>query len=276
MDNSNTSSLRIDIEAVIASKNPKLLKVLPRFLINYIKRILHQDELNDIIYKIKDLRDVEYIDGGLKLFGTNYSVKNADNIPENGRFIFAGNHPLGGLDGMVLISAVGKKFPSVKFVVNDLLMNLKNMDGVFVPINKHGRQSTEYARKIEETYQSDSQVLYFPAGLCSRKIKGKIVDLAWQKSFIAKAIDYKRDIIPFHVEAKNSNFFYNLARLRKFLGIKANVEMFYLVDEMFKQKDKKITVTFGKPIPYTLFDKSKNHKEWGNYVREIVYNLASD
>lgn len=274
MESSKEKELKVDLEAVIRSKNPKLLKFLPGFLLRYVKRVIHQDDLNEIIFKLKDKYNIDYVNGGLDLLGASYTVEGLENIPADGRFIFAGNHPLGGLDGLVLMSAVGRKFQNVKFIVNDLLLNLKNMDGIFVPVNKHGRQTLDYARKIDDTYKSDAQILYFPAGLCSRKIKGQIIDLEWQRNFIAKAVEYKRDIIPFHFEARNTNFFYNLANLRKKLGIKANVEMFYLVDEMFKQRNKRIHLTFGTPVSYTIFDNSKTRKEWTDYIRKEAYNLG--
>lgn len=273
MGNEEKKELNIDLEQVIRSKNPKLLKFLPGFIIRYVKRVIHQDELNQLIHNLRDLYDLDYVNQGLKELGTSYTVEGLENVPETGRFIFAGNHPLGGLDGLVLMSAVGRKFRNVKFIVNDLLLNLKNMDGVFVPVNKHGRQTTDYARKIDDTYRSDAQILYFPAGLCSRKIKGKITDLEWQRNFITKAIEYERDIVPFFFVARNSNFFYNLGNIRKKLGIKANVEMFYLVDEMYKQRHKKIHLIIGKPISYKVFDNSKSKKEWTDFVRNIVYKL---
>jgi 1-acyl-sn-glycerol-3-phosphate acyltransferase len=274
MEGDKENELKVDLEEVIRSKNPKLLKFLPGFVIRYIKRVIHQDELNHLIYNLKDLYNLDYVNQGLKILGAEYTVEGMENIPDNGRFIFAGNHPLGGLDGLVLMSAVGRKFNNMKFVVNDLLyLNLKNMDGIFVPVNKHGRQTTDYAKRIDDTYKSDAQILYFPAGLCSRKIKGKIIDLEWQRNFLHKAIEYKRDIIPFYFEARNSNFFYNFANFRKKLGIKANIEMFYLVDEMYKQRSKRIHLIFGKPVPYTLFDTSKSKKQWVDYIREEVYKL---
>jgi 1-acyl-sn-glycerol-3-phosphate acyltransferase len=273
MEGNKEKELKVDLEEVIRSKNPKLLKILPGFVIRYVKRVIHQDDLNQIIFNLKDLYNLDYVNQGLRELGASYTVEGLENIPENGRFIFAGNHPLGGLDGLVLMSAVGRKFGNIKFIVNDLLLNLKNMDGIFVPVNKHGRQSSDYVKRIDDTYKSDAQILYFPAGLCSRKIKGKIIDLEWQRNFINKAIEYKRDVIPFHFEARNTNFFYNLANLRKKLGIKANIEMFYLVDEMFKQRSKRIHLVFGKPVPYTTFDGTRTKKQWTDYIREEVYKL---
>ena len=263
----------IDIDEVIRKKNPKLYSLMPSLLIRFLKRIAHQDELNQAINNQKEKNGLEFVNGVLSDMGITYESFGTENIPKKGRYIFASNHPLGGLDGLVLINETGKYFPKVKFVVNDLLLNVKNMDSIFVPVNKHGKQSIEYARRIDEAYKSNDQILYFPAGLCSRKINGHITDLIWQKNFISKAIKYQRDIIPIYFSGNNSSFFYNLAHLRKMLAIKANIEMLFLVDEMYKQQNKALKLTYGKPIPYTLFDDSKSISDWTLYVRNVVYSL---
>jgi len=275
MDSTSSDDKFIDLEEVIRKKNPRLLKVLPKFVVNFLKRIIYQDQINIVIENNKSAYGLDFVSGILKGFGVNVEVSGMENIPASGRFIFASNHPLGGLDGLVLMNEVGKKFPDLKFIVNDLLLNVKNFEPVFIPVNKHGRQSTEYARLIETAYKSDTQILYFPAGLCSRKIKGKIIDLPWHKSFIVKSVQFKRDVIPVYFEGRNTNFFYNLANLRKFLGIKANIEMMFLVGEMFKQQKKKIKLTFGKPLPYTVFDNSKSPGDWALQMRNIVYSMKS-
>lgn len=267
---------KIDVRKVFKSKSPKIAKFIPGFVYRYIEKIVHQKEINEIMPKISHLYGLDYAKGIIDYFDLNIQVKGEEFIPGDGRHIFVANHPLGGLDGIVFAHVVGQKFPNIQFLVNDILMNLKNFESIFIPVNKHGRQSMQYVRKIEETYQSDQQVLNFPAGLCSRKIKGEIVDLEWRKSFIRKAIEHKRDIIPAYISGKNSNFFYNLSNLRTKLGIKTNFEMFYLVDEVFKQKDKNITITFGKPIPHTTFDKSKSTKEWAAKVKRHIYEIAKD
>lgn len=264
----------IDIDRVIASKSPRLQKALPRFIIRYLKRIIHQDEINEVLIKHGDKQGVEFIDEALKVMQVTYSVKGLENLKPDGRYLFASNHPLGGLDGMILIHLLGQKYPEIKFPVNDLLMHITQLNNIFIPINKHGAQSIQSARLIEETYASDAQVLYFPAGLCSRKQHGRIEDLEWKKSFIVKAVQHKREVVPVFFSGRNSNFFYNLARLRVFLGIKVNIEMLYLVNEMFKQKGKSITVIIGEPIPYTVFDSSKSPNEWAKWVKSIVYGLG--
>jgi putative hemolysin len=196
------------------------------------------------------------------------------NLPATGRYIIVSNHPLGGLDGMALMQEIGKVRTDFLFPVNDLLMNLPNLKQLFIPINKHG-SNTENIQLFNDTFASDILLLYFPAGLVSRKQGKEIIDLEWKKTFLSKAIQYQRDIIPVHISGRNTNFFYNLANWRKKLGIKANIEMLYLVDEMFKQKDKTITITFGTPIPIKVFDKRYSNNQWAKLLKEHVYKLGS-
>jgi 1-acyl-sn-glycerol-3-phosphate acyltransferase len=271
----SASRKKIDVEKVLSSKNPALAKTIPGFIINYLKRIVHQEELNEFLKKWGHLRDSELIAAGLEHFEIKFRVYGSENIPKTGRYIFVSNHPLGGLDGLVFIYELSKHFHDIKFPVNDILTNIENLSGIFLPVNKHGAQAKDAARMIEEAYSSDSQILYFPAGLCSRKKRGIIKDLQWHKSFITKAIQHNRDIVPAFFSGRNSNFFYNLANVRKILGLKANIEMLYLADEMFKQKDKEILLVFGNPIPWETFDKTKSALEWADWVKSKTYNLES-
>jgi putative hemolysin len=265
----------IDVENVLYSKNPALKKVVPKFIVNYLKRIVHQDDINEFLRECSHLRDADMVGAFLSKFEIKFKVSGTENIPEKGRYIFVSNHPLGGLDGLVFIYELSKHFPDIKFPVNDILTNIENLSGILLPVNKHGSQGKEAARMIEDAYSSASQILYFPAGLCSRKKRGVIKDLTWHKSFISKAIQHKRDVVPAYFSGRNSNFFYNLANIRKFLGIKGNIEMLYLADEMFKQKGKEISLTFGKPISWQTFDKSRSAPEWADWVKSKSYELQS-
>jgi len=267
-------ALEIDVEKVLYGKNPKLKSVVPGFIVRYLKHIIHQDEINNLLKIHSDLKDFEFNDAVLETMGIKYCPFGSESLPVSGRYIFVSNHPLGGLDGLVFISELSKHYSSIKFPVNDILLNLKNYSGIFLPINKHGSQGREAAVLIEEAYASDSQILYFPAGLCSRKINGVIKDLAWQKSFINKAVQYKRDVIPCYFSGRNSSFFYNLSRVRTKLGVKMNVEMLYLADEVFRQKDKDIKLVFGDPIPWDTFDRSRSALEWAEWVRNKSYDLS--
>jgi putative hemolysin len=171
------------------------------------------------------------------------------------------------------MSVVGKVRKDVIFPVNDLLMNIPNLKELFIPINKHGK-NTENIQLFEDTFASDAALLYFPAGLCSRKQSGEIIDLEWKKTFVARSRKYQRYVVPAYIEGRNSNFFYNLSAFRKKLGIKANIEMFYLVDEMTKQRDKTLTFRFGRPISWKVFDRRHPDREWAALVKEYVYALG--
>jgi putative hemolysin len=273
MDKNSDKHLKIDIEKVFASKSEKLAKLLPGFIIRYLKRIIHQDEINDFLSKNYQKQGIEFADSVLEELNISFKIEGLENIDKNGRYLFASNHPLGGPDGIILISIFGKEFTNIKFLVNDLLMNVGNLSDIFIPINKHGGQAKAAAIQLENAYQSDATILTFPAGLVSRKQKGKIEDLEWKKSFIVKSIKHKRDIVPIHIDGRNSNFFYNLANLRKFLRLKSNLEMLYLPNELFKQRGKTFTVRIGKPIPHQTFNKSKSYDKWAQLIKKETYNL---
>lgn len=266
-------AMLIDIQKVFSDKNPALARVIPGFLIRYLKRIIHQDEINAFLQQHGHLMGLDFVDEAVNMFRPRVTLRGLSNINANGRYIVASNHPLGGLDGIVLMQAIGKVHPHIQFPVNDILLNIKNLQPLFVPINKHG-SNAENIRILNETFESEAIVCYFPFGLVSRKRKGIIRDLDWKKTFISKAIRYKRDVVPTHISGRNSDFFYRLANFRKFLGIKANIEMLYLVDEFFKQMDQDICITFGKPIPWHYFDKRFNESQWAEKLRGFVYYLA--
>lgn len=264
----------IDIKDVLRQKSPSLEKKLPGFVLNYLIRILHQDELNYILNHYKDKDGVDFMLELIDYFDLTLKLHGEENLPASGRYIFASNHPLGGLDGICLSAILGKKYKgNIRYLVNDLLLFIPNLRSIFIPINKHGRQAKETAVLTDEAFASDNQLITFPAGLCSRKIKGQITDLEWKKSFIQKAVEYQRDIIPVYFEGRNSNFFYNLANIRTGIGLKVNLEMLYLSDEVFKSKHSTYQIYFGEPIPWQTFDKSKKPSEWADWVREQVYTL---
>jgi putative hemolysin len=263
----------IIIREVIAEKSPGVAKMLPGFVYRYLNRIMHIEYINEILKKYGHLEGIEFVNAAISDFEIKERIIGVENIPSGGRFIFASNHPLGGFDSLILMKTVYQKFGRLKFLVNDVLMNIKNLKPLFVPVNKHGSFARGATDILHQAYASDDQILIFPSGLASRKIKGKIVDLEWKKHFIAKSEEYKRDIIPVFIDGRNSSRFYRIANVRKFLKIKWNLEMFFLPDETYRHRNKTVTVVFGEPIPYTTFDKSKSQTEWAGYVKDIVYKL---
>lgn len=273
----NEGITQIDVKQVLAQKAPSVAGKIPGFLVNYLIRTIHQDELNDILTRYHDRDGVAFMQELISYFDLTLNLVNEQNIPSQGRYIFASNHPLGGLDGICLSAVIGARFDGrIRYLVNDLLLYLSNLRSIFVPVNKHGNQGKKNVQLIEEAYASDNQIITFPAGLCSRKQNGKIEDPEWKKSFIQKAVECKRDVVPVYFEGRNSNFFYNLAYLRKSLGIKMNYEMIYLPDEMFSSKHKTFFIYFGEPIPWQTFDATKKPAEWAAWVKDIVYNLKKN
>lgn len=264
----------LDLDKIIADKSSLLKTLLPGFVIGYLKRLIHQDWLNFLLTEYGDHNGVDFIDHVLKDMNTKLDLRGLENIPKKDKCIIASNHPLGGLDGMALMLGVSKVRNDIVFPVNDLLMNIKNLQELFIPINKHG-SNTENIQIINDTFASDKLICYFPFGLVSRKQKGKIMDLEWKTTFITKAKRFKRDIIPTHISGQNSNFFYNLANFRKKFRINVNLEMLFLVDELDKQKGKTIVFTFSPKVPYSFFDKRYSKAEWAELMRQYVYKLGN-
>jgi len=264
----------IDIREVIRRKNPKLLKFIPGFIINYIRRIVHEDDLNAVVEKYGAYEGLEFLEKSLSELNLQFEIQGAENLPPaEHRCIFAANHPIGSVDGLVFMREMGKYYGITKSLVNDLLLYVTNFQPLFAGVNKHGANSKEHVEELDKIFASDYQILLFPAGLVSRRKWGKIEDPQWKKTVISRAVKHQRDIVPIYIEGKLSNFFYNLARLRSFLGIKINIEMFYLADEMFRQKNKTIRFTVGKPISYHTFDKSHSDKIWAERLKNHVYKL---
>jgi putative hemolysin len=264
----------IDIDKVLREKAPKYYKYIPKFVVSYLKRIVHQEELNVFLRESKDKVGVDFLKACLEFLDANIVVKGEENLPTEGLYTFVSNHPLGGQDGVALGYVLGSFYNGkVKYMVNDLLMNLQGLAPLCIPINKTGKQAKDFPRMVEAGFASNDQLIMFPAGLCSRRQNGVIRDLDWKKTFIVKSVQAQRDVVPIHFEGRNSNFFYNLANVCKFLGIKINIAMLYLADEMLKNRHKTFTVTIGKPISWQTFDKSKTPAEWAAYVKDIVYKL---
>lgn len=266
--------MKVDVEQVLIQKAPKLAKRVPRFLINYLKKIVHQDEINEILSNFGPLPPMDFIRKSLEYMGVSYHAEGLDNIAPGNRYLFVSNHPFGGMDGLMVAERVASVMGDVRSISNDILMVVEPIRPILLPVNKHGRQSREGARIFDECFSSDVAIQTFPAGLCSRKIKGQITDLEWKTNFVKKAIQYERDLVPVYVEGGLSKRFYRIHQFRQFFGIKANIEMLYLVDEMFRQKGKNFKITFGKPVSYKTLPEQGNPRQMTEYMRSKVYEMA--
>lgn len=265
----------IDIRKLIQSKNPKLAKLIPGFVYSYLKRILHQDEVNDFMRRNGHLKNEYFCNAIVKEFDLKIDVEGIENIPGQGGVILVMNHPLGGMDAMALVYALHEKRTDIKFIVNDLLLNLTPMKDLFVGVNKHGSNERKLHTQMTELFSSDAVIGIFPAGLVSRRIKGEVTDLEWKKTFVRYARRHKNPIVPIHIEGRLSNFFYNLSNFRRFIGIKANIEMLYLSDELYKQKGRHIRFVIGKPLHADQLTGGKSDEEIAQEIKSTVYKLKN-
>lgn len=267
----------IDVEKIIKDKNPKLYRRLPKFLINYLKKILWQDEVNRIIADNEGVSGVQFCRNVIKEFNITTHIEGIENAPKTGGITFASNHPLGGMDALAFIDKFSYYRTDIKFIANDILLNLEPMKDIFVGVNKHGNTALPSLKNVDAVLGNEESVVIFPAGLVSRRRKGKVEDLEWKKTFVTRARKHNVPIIPVHIDGKLSSFFYNLSNIREKLGIKANIEMLYLVNELFKQKNTTIKITFGKPIfPDSLDQSIKRDRAWAQVIKQQVYQLKTE
>ena len=263
----------IDVERLIASKNPILLKRIPTFIINYLKRIIHQEEINQILYENENLYGADFCNDIIRRFNIKVVSHGIENIPINEGVIFASNHPLGGMDAMAIVKEVNPIRNDIQFIVNDLLLNLNNLKGLFVGVDKHKLNGKQSLQKVNELFESDKAVFLFPAGLVSRKKKGKIRDLEWKKTFVTRAKKENKKIVPVFIDGELSNFFYRLSNYREKFGIKVNIEMLYLANELFKQKNTTLNLYFGKPISPNQLNSNISDRQIAEQIKNITYNL---
>jgi putative hemolysin len=264
----------IDMEKVVRNQKNMIIKKMPKFAVNYLKKIVKQDELNEIILNSYTETGYNFFRKNLDFMNIKIESENFESIEEKGKYIFAANHVQGGIDGIALVLQTSEKFKNIKALANEILMTIKNAEEIFLPVNVFSRNSEETKRKLDEAYSSnDIQIITFPSGEVARKYKGVIDDGLWHQNFIRNALKYERDIVPVYIVAENSSKFYRVSNIRRRLRIKANIELFLLPQELLKQKGKTLKLIFGKPVSYKTFDQTKTHLEWAQEIKKVVYSL---
>ena len=267
---------KINISDVIAEKSPKLFKIIPGFLMEKFKSFIHQKEINLILEKLENKEKLEFIKGGLDELGVSSKNLGFNKLPKKSGVIIVANHPLGGLDGLALINEIGKYRTDIKFLVNDILSQIRPFKPYFIPINKHGLNSRENIIRLEKLFQSNQCIIIFPSGLVSRKNKRIVEDLEWRKTFVTKAKKYNKPIYPVYISGENSRKFYQIAKWRKIFRLKINIEMFFLVDEMFKQKGGTIEIAMGNSIDSSSLTSDKSDFEWAQLIKKYTYELKNN
>ena len=265
----------IDIGAVLQTKAPRLSQRIPAFAVQSLRRTIHEAEINHILRTYWDLPPQEFIRACFREWEVTYSAEGLERLDPKGRYLFVANHPFGGMDGMMLADKLIERFGDARVVVNDLLMHLEPLRPLWIPVNKYGAQNAAYARKFDEEMFGERQILTFPAGLCSRRIRGEVTDLPWKSSFLKKAYASQRQIVPLFVEGRLSNFFYRMTALRKMLGVKFNIELLWLPDEMFSQKGRHFRIVAGEPIPMAELQEQGSLHEQTEYIRKKTYFLKN-
>ena len=274
------SEKTIDIDKILADKMGAKAKYVPRPVVSWLKRILHQDEVNRYLWESRHLTGTDWLEECVRYLDMTLDIHGLENLPDKNDgslYTFVSNHPLGGADGVALGSIIGRHYDSrFRYLVNDILMNLPGLAPLCIPINKTGGQARSFPAMVKAGFESDNHILMYPAGLCSRRRNGEIRDLPWSKTFIVKSVQYQRDVVPIHFGGQNSDFFYKLANFSDKYVKKVNIAMIYLVDEMYKNVHKSFRITIGKPIPWQTFDKSRTPAEWAQYVQDVVYKLPEE
>ncbi len=269
----------IDIKRILKDKMGSKARFVPCFLVTWLKKIIHEDEVNRFLWENRNLKGTEWLTACVQYLDMTLDIVGAENLPDknDGKlYTFVSNHPLGGQDGVSLGSIIGRHYDGkFRYLVNDLLLNLPGLKPVSIGINKTGKQSRDFPRMVEAGFNSDNHLLMFPAGLNSRRINGEIHDLPWKKTFITKSVETHRDVVPIHFSGQNSKRFYRIAKFSdRYLPF--NLAMLFLVDEMYRNVGKTFRITIGKPIPWQTFNKTKTPMEWANFVEERVYALSSN
>lgn len=266
---------QIDVGAVLAAKAPRIARFVPRWVVEWLRRTVRERDINYILSTYWEFPPQEFIRACFREWNVTYSSVGLEKLDPAGRYLFAANHPFGGMDGLMLADELIGRFGDARVVVNDLLMYLDPLRPLWIPVNKHGSQSTEYARLFDTEFAGDRPILTFPAGLCSRRPHGVVEDPVWKTSFLKKAAASQREVVPVFVEGTLSNFFYRVTNLRKKLGVKFNIEMLWLPDEMFSQGGKHFRIVFGDPIPFSELEAQGSLREQADYVRRKAYFLQN-
>lgn len=267
--------LEINLTGIIRSRAGWKGRLLPRFLLGALERLICQRRLNEILREVWPAQGSDFARRIMEVQRISLSTQGLDRLPREESFIFACNHPLGGLDGICMVKVLGELFgdDNIRVMVNDMLMNVAPLAGVFLPVNKYGAQGRRSARLLGEALQSGKQIVMFPAGLVSRlHDDGGIRDLEWQKSVIAKAIESGRRIVPVFFDGLNTSRFYRTALIRKKIGLKINIEQALLPSELCRAEGASYRIFFGSPLSAAELPGS-SAKEKAAALRDRCYSL---
>lgn len=197
------------------------------------------------------LQGMDFVEQILESFQCTYTVADRDreNIPVNGRVMIIANHPIGTLDGLVLLKLVHDIRTDVRIVANDLLETVRPLRPCLLSVKVlTGRNRKEQIARIDRALANEEAVIIFPAGEVSRFGPRGVKDGKWQKGFLRLAARSKAPILPIHVRGRNSLLFYAASLLAKPLST------LMLINEMFQPQRNPLQLTIGGLIPFTAYN----------------------
>ena len=242
-----------------------------------LMRILRISTINKIYNKHKHLKDLEFFSKLLEDLQIKFEIPEEDlkRIPKDGAFITVSNHPLGGIDGILLLKLLIEKRPDYKIIANFLLHRIEPMKPFIMPVNpfedrKEVQSSIAGIKRALEHVKAGNPLGVFPAGEVSTYKDGKlIVDKPWEEGAIKFIQKAKVPVIPIYFHAKNSRLFYFLSKLNPTLRTAK------LPSELLSQKERIIKVRIGKPISVLNQEEYKNTQDYCDFIRRKTYMLAN-
>jgi len=268
----------INIETILREKMPNLFTKYPKFIsqlvLVFIKFVIHLKSINQILTQNENVYGIEFVNNTFKFIGFDYKIEqlDLDRIPKTGRLLIASNHPLGGMDGLALTAAIYRVRQDVRILANDVLMNLTNIENLFLPVNIFSSAAIRSnLNNIKQALENEEALIFFPAAKVSRLSFEGIKDTSWNKGIVRFAQKYNSPILPVYLKAKNSTLFYILSSLFDTLGT------FLLPHEVMNKRGKVLKATIGKIINVKEFNSLQiTDQTLTNRLREHIYTLRKN
>ena len=242
-----------------------------------LMKVLKISTLNKVYDRSKHLKDVDFLNNILDNLQIKFEIPEEDlkRLPKGGAYITISNHPLGGIDGVLLLKLMLEREPNFKIIANFLLHRIEPLKKYIMPVNpfENHKDAKSSVVGIKETLRhlSDGKPLgMFPAGEVSTYKDGKLmVDKPWEEGAIKVIRKAQVPVVPIYFHAKNSRLFYLLSK------ISSTFRTAKLPSEVFSQKRRVIKVRIGKPISVSEQNEHATLEEYSEFLRKKTYMLAN-
>ncbi len=240
-----------------------------------LMKVLELNKMNRFYDDIKHLEGIEFLDAIFNKLNVEFEIPENDlkRIPREGAFITVSNHPLGGLDGVLLLKLLLEQRKDFKTITSTQLERIEPLKPYFISIDPEKSKSPSAISGLKEalTHLSEGHALgIFPAGEVSTFREGKLrVDLDWDEGALKLIHKAKAPVIPVYFHAKNSRLFYILSKIHP------KLKSAKLPSEVISSKRKTIKVRIGKPITLKMQEEIEDHIDLGEFIRKKTYLLAN-